>query len=58
MGALKKYSADFATYVAETISRASRTVLVAKPRKKPINYAALRKSTMARYSKTLARLAK
>jgi hypothetical protein len=37
---------------------AKKRVLVAKPAKRPIDYASLRKSTMKRFGKTLAYLAK
>jgi hypothetical protein len=58
MGALKKYSASVVTFVTNRVIGKPKGILVAKPTKKPVDYAALRKSAMARYSKTLARLAK
>jgi hypothetical protein len=58
MGALKRYSASFVTFVMNRIIGAPKEILVAKPTKKPVDYAALRKSVMARYGKTLAHLAK
>lgn len=58
MGAVKKLRRNYATtFVAEKRADAPKQVLVAKPRKGPIDYAALRKSAIARFSKTLARLA-
>lgn len=58
MGALKRISASFVAYVTEKVTRAHKDVLVARPKRKPVDYATLRKSAMARYRKTLARLAK
>lgn len=58
MGALKKYSASFVTFVTKRVIGTPKAILVAKPTKSPVDYAALRKSVMARYSKTLAHLAK
>jgi hypothetical protein len=58
MGALKKYSASFVTFVTKRVIGKPKSIMVAKPTKKPIDYATLRKSVMARYSKTLAHLAK
>ena len=58
MGALTKYLAIFVTFVTDKLIGAPKGILVAKPTKKPVDYAALRKSVMARYSKTLAHLAK
>jgi hypothetical protein len=58
MGAIKRYSASFVTFVTNRIFGAPKDILIAKPTKKAVDYAALRKSVMARYSKTLAHLAK
>jgi hypothetical protein len=58
MGAIKKYSATFVTFVTKRVIGAPKDILVAKPKKSPVDYAALRKSVMTRYRKTLAHLAK
>jgi hypothetical protein len=58
MGAIKKYSASFVTFVTKRVIGAPKTILAAKPARTPVDYAALRRSVMTRYRKTLAHLAK
>jgi hypothetical protein len=53
MGPLKKPTAAF----VQKNANAGKRVLVAKP-KKNVDYAALRKATMVRFSRTIAYLAK